>query len=578
MSRKKRDSRQSDGIDYWKSSSDMMTALILILLLVIMFLVLYILQRPDNDFTDYQENKYEDVQGEGGEGDDKNDNVNEHDGKGWHDDTNGGGGGNGDGDDEGDYPSEGEGKKSAVLVSMVDAETGKAIQEKGVTFELYSNSNALMVLNTYYPKKKSYREYETTAEGEFYLPEKIIQQDYYLHQLSELKGYDLTDKVEFSIDKVYDWPDPFLVKVPMYPKRDVIRIQMTDKEDGRAVPGGEFEVIATDDIVTQDDTVRVKKGERADVIKCDEKGYGESKRLYLGKYTVKQSVIPEYYASNDEPISVVLEDKRMKEEEKEDKDKIEIVTKEEAEKEDEESNPVNPVRAERTKITFVLTDELEGTSIAGASFDVTGPNVNERMTTDEAGQIILDDVEKNSTYEFAQIDVPGDYIASIEPVKVQVSAAGRIGKDAQADVIATNRMLRLEIGVRDAVLQNHLVDIKAELFTEAGKSVKAWTTNGAYTELTGLPEGKYYVNLNGDKSRKYAVNVVNTAQLQQFNIRIFTTKSYAAIGGAAVLLAVILVLIWMAMKKSLKMRAEAREKEKEEKKVAEAAEDKAAEE
>lgn len=35
---------------------------------------------------------------------------------------------------------------------------------------------ALQILNTYYPEKISYREYETTEEGVFYLPEKSTRE------------------------------------------------------------------------------------------------------------------------------------------------------------------------------------------------------------------------------------------------------------------------------------------------------------------------------------------------------------------------------------------------------------------
>ena len=41
---------------------------------------------------------------------------------------------------------------------------------------------ALQILNTYYPEKISYREYETTEEGVFYLPEKNYQGDYFFRE------------------------------------------------------------------------------------------------------------------------------------------------------------------------------------------------------------------------------------------------------------------------------------------------------------------------------------------------------------------------------------------------------------
>lgn len=575
--RKQRKKINQEGIDYWKSSSDLMTALILVLLLVIMFLVLYILDKPDEHFDQTYENTYEsETDYEGGDGENIDDNIGDKDGESFSDDDgrddddgnnddNGSAGGGGDGNDDGDYPGDGDGKKSAVLASLIDAETGKAILAKDVKFELYSDSNALNVLNTYYPDKKSYRTFKTREDGTFYLPEKVLSQSYYFHQLSELKDYDIADKVEFTIDKSYDWPDPFLVKIPMYPKRDIIRIQMVDKDNGQAVAGGEFEIIAQEDIVTKDDTVRVKKGDVAGTITCNEQGYGESARLYLGKYKVVQSGIPDYYSSNDSALDVTLEDSSSDDEEDEDSDgKSEdgedkddtAATADDKDEEKTAETVVNTVRAERTRIIFVLTDELTGTPVDGAVFNVDGPNINEELTTDDSGQIVLDEVEKNGKYVFTQVSAPGDYIASVDPVTVKVSAKGRIGNDAQAEVPATNKMLRLDIGVRDAVLRNHLVDMKVELFTENGTAVDAWTSNGSFTEITGLTEGKYYVNIDGDSSKKYPVSVTDTAEIQKFNINIFTMKSYAAIGGAAVAIVAVLIGVIALMGRARRRRKE----------------------
>lgn len=544
MSRRKRYKKPEEGIEYWKSSSDLMTALILVLLLVIMFLVLYILEMPDQELVDINDNEYEEMSIDEGdehvENDetdkeetdhdyDGNDDDNDDDGRdgddGGGDD---GGGDDGDGDGE-DDPGEGDGSKSAVLASLVDAETGKAIPAKDVTFELYSDSKALCVLNTYYPKKKSYRTFKTTEEGEFFLPEKVLATKYYFHQLSDLNGYDVADKVDFEIDGPYDWPDPFLVKIPMYPMRDVIRIQMIDKDNGQAVGGGEFEVIAEEDITTKDDTIRVKKGEVAGKIICDDKGYGESKRLYLGKYKVQQSGIPEYYASSNQAIDVTLKDLTSAD------DKNTKIERGDSDDEViEAENTVNTVRAERTRITFMLSDELTGDPVSGAVFEVIGPNINEEMTTDASGEIVLDEVEKNSTYDFTEVSAPGDYIAAIKPVSVKVSSKGRINGEAKGEIEATNRILRLDVGVRDVVLRSHLADTKVELFTAGGKLVETWTTNGSFTEITGLETGKYYINLNDDDSKKYNLTVTDTAEQQIFNINIFTTRSYAAIGGIAV--------------------------------------------
>ena len=104
-------------------------------------------------------------------------------------------------------------KDKTLIVVEHDIDFVKQISEKitvlsqdaGVDFELYESKGALQILNTYYPDKISYRKYETREDGTFYLPEKILKGDYYLHELTAPEGYDVADDQNFTIDKIYDW-------------------------------------------------------------------------------------------------------------------------------------------------------------------------------------------------------------------------------------------------------------------------------------------------------------------------------------------------------------------------------------
>lgn len=82
---------------------------------------------------------------------------------------------------------------------------------------------------------------------------------------------------------------------------------MNDAETQLPVGGGTFRVIAAEDIVTKDGTVRYTQGQYADTIVCDENGYGESKELYLGNYTVQQQTAPNYYTTMQEDLNVEVE-------------------------------------------------------------------------------------------------------------------------------------------------------------------------------------------------------------------------------------------------------------------------------
>ena len=296
---KTRKRRQDPDAEYnfWQPATDMMSALVYVLLLIIALLGLYLL----SDYTGLEEpsSSSEEAASSGWHDDDYD---------GWHD-----GGADddpGDGDGDGRYDQQiiqtggggggydEDGVKAAVFAELIDEETERRIQEAGVRFELYRTDTAhlingsLQTLNTYYPEKISYREYETTGEGTFYLPEKIWQGSYYFRQLSEPEGYDAAADTYYDVDPMYDSPQPYIVQIRLSPCKNIIRLQMNDAETQQPVGGGTFRVIAAEDIITKDGTVRYTQGQQVDTITCDEAGYGESVELYLGKYTVQQQSSP----------------------------------------------------------------------------------------------------------------------------------------------------------------------------------------------------------------------------------------------------------------------------------------------
>lgn len=64
--------------------------------------------------------------------------------------------------------------------------------------------------------------------------------------------------------------------------------------------GAVFQVIASEDIITADGTVRANAGDVVAEITTDENGYAETDLLYLGKYEVKEIKAPDGYVLNSE--------------------------------------------------------------------------------------------------------------------------------------------------------------------------------------------------------------------------------------------------------------------------------------
>lgn len=534
MSTRKRRNEPENEYNFWQPATDMMSGLVFVLILIIALLGLYLL----SDYTGYEEAPSSSEEAASSHVDDD-----DH-GSWYHDDLHGTGDGNGDGSGDGKYDQQiiqsgggggyGEdGIKTAVFVELIDDETERRIQEQGVRFELYRTdtthlqNGTLQTLNTYYPEKINYREYETTEEGVFYLPEKIWQGSYYFHELTEPEGYDAAADTYYDVDRMYDWPDPYVVQIRVAPCKNIIRIQMNDAETEEPVGGGTFRVLAAEDIITKDGTLRYSAGQQVDVITCGDTGYGESKELYLGNYTVQQLSAPNYYTTMQESLDVTVE------------------------KKNDELPELHEITAEKTKITLDLADELTGQKLEGAAFTVSNERTGavQTLRTDVSGGILLTDLDKNTTYHIRQQQAPENYRADTADYALTVDANGLIDGQSSARLALTNRMLRVSVHAVDMVLRGDLDGEVLSLYNAQDQLVDSWTANGAGRMFTGLAEGGYYVvrgTGNDENAKRYSFTVQDTARQQDWNIPVFTLRSGIALAvGAALAAGVIWLLVFL---------------------------------
>lgn len=526
---KTRKRRQDPDAEYnfWQSATDMMSALVYVLLLIIALLGLYLL----SDYTGLEEpsSSSEEAASSGWHDDDYD---------GWHD----GGADDDPGDGDGRYDQQiiqtgggggggydEDGVKAAVFAELIDEETERRIQEAGVRFELYRTDTAhlinggLQTLNTYYPEKISYREYETTGEGTFYLPEKIWQGSYYFRQLSEPEGYDAAADTYYDVDRMYDWPEPYIVQIRVAPCKNIIRLQMNDAETQQPVGGGTFRVIAAEDIITKDGTVRYTQGQQVDTITCDEAGYGESVELYLGKYTVQQQSSPNYYTTMQQDLDA------------------------EVEKKDGSDPELHKIDTEKTKIILNVTDELTSSALEGAVFTVTNRRTGTTQTvaTDGAGQIRLTDLDKSTTYLIREQQAPGNYRPDDTDYTVTVAADGRIDGAGSTTLDITNRLLRVSISAVDTVLRSNTEGEQLSLYNEQDQLIRSWTSSDSGQLFTDLTEGSYYVvrgKADPANARKYPFTVQDTASTQNWTVPVFTLRSAVAL---AVLAVVAVGAVWL---------------------------------
>lgn len=518
---KNRKKRNISEEGYWKSATDIMAGILLVIILVVMLLLLLLTQMNDNvgdhdsehDF--YYEQSFDYTQPTTYDDYHKYDNVADPN------DGGGGGGGGGGEDDPGTEtpveinPDIGH-DKTAVLVTAVDEETGNAIKKEGTLFELYANRDAnggLLKLNTYYPEKIEYKQYKTTKDGTFYLPEKITKGWYSFHNLTAPEGYGTADDFPFEITEPLDWPEPYLVKIPFSPSKNNIYVSTIDASTKRPVGGVVYEVYASEDIVTLDGTVRFKSGQKVDEFQCDANGNGSSKKLYLGKYFLTQKTAAQYYAR--------------------------LLTKIDAEIKltDTEKDAV-VVECTKTRIEVSLTDEFDEDPIEGAVYNVTDKG---DLTTDKNGKIIISDLDKDKAYVITPKSLPELYRMTLEPVTYQVDKDGNIAGEPNVISNQTTYMIRLSVDVRDMIFKNSVSSTTFELYNSDDELVEDWDSEGEAHEIEGLEPGAYTLQVSGHSP--IHINVKDVSSMQKSETYVWTLWDTILTVTSIVILAFIIYII-----------------------------------
>ena len=528
--KKQKQKRNYEEVSYWESMADSMVGLLLCILLITLLLIMYLVRVTDEDYVDLEQgNSFEAyIDPDEGGGNHSYGKVDDDAGTEWDTDAEGmeegedenddGGGFDGGGEDnEDDQPEDlnpgveqGEGTdRAAVLVQVVDGETGRTIKKDGMQFELYGLNSALQVLSTYYPKKIDYKTFVTEKSGTFYFPEKLSLTGYTLHALSNIPGYDLASNTEFVLEKPYDWNDPYVVSVTVLPSKNTIRIKLKDVDNGEAVTGASFHVVAAEDIVTQDGTTRYKQGEIADYFSVSDDGMGESGELYLGEYLLRQDTVPQYYGkiTADKPVSV------------------------EAKTEASET-VIHELSEDKTNVTVTLTDALKNTIyLEGARFAVKEDDgtVVSKEATDKNGRFSVTNLKKNTTYHIQQLSSVSDYQVDRAEHSFTVNGDGLIDGNTEMELTVKNRIIRISIGVKDRIFRGQVSDINVALLDAEGNVVKNWSTTGLEQTLEGLKEGEYQVILDGNEAGKHQITVRDVTEIQEFQFEKWTMADVGVI-------------------------------------------------
>ena len=226
---------------------------------------------------------------------------------------------------------------SFIKIVKQDAETGKTIPYAGAGFKIYDPDGNPVTMTFTYPTPTTIDVFYTNAEGSLVTPEKLpFGKGYSIVEVQAPYGYVLDETpVYFDVteDNSTEESGVTVVKVdkPNMAQKGTITVEKSGEvffgvsviggvdESGnelptiyqpqyekRGLPGAVYEIIAAEDIITQDGTVRNQKGEVVDTVTTDETGTAVSRELYLGKYEVREITAPHGMVLNPEPHCVEL--------------------------------------------------------------------------------------------------------------------------------------------------------------------------------------------------------------------------------------------------------------------------------
>ncbi|HAO6496192.1 TPA: LPXTG cell wall anchor domain-containing protein [Listeria monocytogenes] len=214
------------------------------------------------------------------------------------------------------YSLEDVAKRSEIKIVKKDATTGETIPVSGVEFQILDGNGNVITQDINYPVPLTLDTFATAEDGTLVLPSSLVYGKYYLKEIKAPAGYTLNENlIPFEVDGTQELVTVECENVPQMGK--IIgekRGEVLDQEASKIndiqytdalLPATEYDIVAKNDIVTPDNTIRHQAGDVVEHVITDENGSFESENHFLGTYILHETKAPEGYVLGDD-VEVTL--------------------------------------------------------------------------------------------------------------------------------------------------------------------------------------------------------------------------------------------------------------------------------
>ena len=399
---------------------------------------------------------------------------------------------------------------SRIQIVKTDAETGNTVPLSGFKFQVLDSDGNTMSFADPYDANGTVDTFTTDDAGQVTIPQRLKSGKYAVKEIATSAPYLLnSETVGFEVSKDYKDASPITV-VKVFDRQAMGQATITKScaDDGKNLKDAEYDVVAQEDVVSPDGTVRASKGQVVDHVTTGDDGTATTKKLYLGSgsatYAFIETKAPKGHVLDTTPVEFTLSYKD---------DKTNLVTASVEQKD-------KPTKVKVNK-TILGTDDV----LAGAKFDIwniddqetfqTGTSV--AIRTDEDKEVSVKQNVSSSTvtvnsneYSIVLKDKDGREIEVGSDTSVEAGDYTVMAKKGDDEVKLSDATISVDKGKSYTVaIKNHIFGTSAEL-SETGDSVPnvnlMWdAARKAYTTDKALASGKYTVSVDGGAVGKISV-------------------------------------------------------------------------